>query len=163
MTLDEVFFLDTPITNATEHAIHKKTSSKGYIAKKIYNCYPKKRNGMAWHLFDFTASFPCCAGSFLFSRTPHEKDEHNDVIYDVELDLLCHGDFANENNILTLDENKVTLKSDLTNKKEKKISKNPLRWMLYYRKYGFSLLFVYFLIKYMKKRNVKDELIFFPF
>lgn len=162
MTLEEVFFLDTPITNVTEEAIHKKTPTNVYIAQTIYNCYPKKRSGIPWHLFDFTASFPCCAGLFLFSRCSAEP-ESDDLVYHLELNLSCHRDFGNENNVLEVEKNRVNLKFNLDELLEGKTSRNPFRWMLYYKRYGFILLFLCFIIRYMKKRNAKDELRFLPF
>lgn len=151
LSLNEVYFLDTPKTEWTEKAIHRKNSNKQYIAKNVYNVFPKKRVGFPWHLFDWTASFPCCAQSFLFGR-----DHLFDISIDFE-DQVDHAFFSNALNFLDVKNNKIKKSEEFARSTEgkiqKKCSKNPFRWMLYYRKYIYLALLILVAQKYIKKRK----------
>lgn len=155
LLLNEVYFLDTPKTEWTEKAIHRKNSTGKYIAKNVYNVFPKKRAGFPWHLFDWTASFPYCAQSFLFGR----KD-----LFDVSIvseHQVNHAFFSVVHYFLEKSGNKVNqaedLKKGIGEKIPKKCSKNPFRWMLYYRKYIYLALFIAAVQKYVKERKNKYE------
>ena len=152
--LNQVYFLDTPKTEWTEKAIHKKNSQDKYIAEKVYNIFPKKRDGLPWHLFDWTASFPCCANSFLFGRTE---------LFDKSIEAveaINHTFFHTESNFLERLNGKVSRGNILSNaesKPKKTCSKNPFRWMLYYKKYIYLACFIAAMQQYLKKRNKKYE------
>lgn len=153
--LDQVYFLDTPKTEWTEKAIHRKKSETKYIAEEVYNIFPKKRAGLPWHLFDWTASFPCCGYSFLFGR---------EDLFDLQIDHLEateHSFFGEENNFLKVSELDTKINRDILSNEESKArktcSKNPFRWMLYYRKYIYLACFIAAMQQYLKKRNKKYE------
>jgi hypothetical protein len=154
LKLNKVYFLDTPKTERTEKAIHRKNSNEEYIATMVYNVFPKKRAGFPWRLFDFTASFPCCANSFLFRR---------DNLFDIQIntEMPANHDFFNqESNFLIKKDGEVCETGILaeTERKEKKTcSKNPFRWMLYYRKCIYLACFIAAVQKYVKQRKNKYE------
>lgn len=154
LNLNKVYFLDTPKTEWTEKAIYEKNRQGQYIAKEVYNVFPKKRAGFPWRLFDFTASFPCCANSFLFRR---------DNLFDIQIntEMPANHDFFNqESNFLIKKDGEVCETGILaeTERKEKKTcSKNPFRWMLYYRKCIYLACFIAAVQKYVKQRKNKYE------
>ena len=154
LLLNQVYFLDTPKTEWTEKAIHKKNSQGKYIAEKVYNIFPKKRAGLPWHLFDWTASFPCCANSFLFGRS-----ELFDQFIQ-EDNSIDHTFFHKESNFLKLSDREVNRVNSLSNpqsEQKKTCSKNPFRWMLYYKKYIYLVCFIAAMQQYLKKRKKKHE------
>lgn len=151
--LNEVYFLDTPKTEWTEIAIHRKNLNDKYIATKVYNVFPEKRAGFAWHLFDWTASFPYCAQSFLFKR----KDLFDVPFtyrYESYNNLHCNDFLEQSNNRV---KHKEDFAKEINEKTSNTCSKNPLRWMLYYRKYIYLALFIVAVQKYVKKRKDKYE------
>ncbi|TXG76049.1 hypothetical protein E6Q11_05565 [Candidatus Dojkabacteria bacterium] len=180
LKVKQLFFFETPKTEQTERAIHQKsTDGKSYIAEHILDInikYPKDMTQM----IDFTASFPCCARQFLFSRknlfefflTDPRGYTHNDIMDYVFLKSIKYFfDKRLQKGSLNIDNNKEfdffafektgqgRATKELRFSYAEKIisSRNIFRWLLYYRKFFYISLLGYISYKKFIKSNLIIE------